>query len=204
MFPVNYLTTRVGKYTNFDASVVEHILKYLNGSIDRSLVASIDDTKNVKIQLFIDSSFHTHADGKSHSGACLSLGSGFVCWKSSKQTLTTKSSTEAELVALSDQSSLLFHMTKFLKGQGIDVQEKTIYQDNSSTIKLLHDPRSSSLRTAHINSKYYFLREHIEDKSIKIKKKSTSDMVADILTKTLHGKEFNKLSNLILGDISSN
>jgi hypothetical protein len=156
--------------------------------------------KNISIKLYVDSSFHTHADAKSHSGACLSLGNGFVCWKSSKQSLTTKSSTESELVAASDQSALLFHMEKFLKSQGHHIKEKIIYQDNVSTIRLLTYAHSSSQRTSHIDAKYFFLREHIESNDIVVTHMPTKLMVADILTKTLHGSTFKFLASSILGE----
>ena len=200
LFPVSYLTTRVGKYSEWDQEVAIHILRYLNGTINRCLTLCIPDTKNVTISLFADSSFHTHSDGKSHSGACISMGSGFVSWKSSKQSLTTKSSTEAELVAVSDQSALLFHAEKFLKGQGIIPTKKIIYQDNLSTIQLLKNKKSSSQRTAHINTKYFFLREKIEAKDIDIMHMPTAQMTADILTKSLQGRVYHYLSNLILGE----
>ena len=82
-FPVAYLTTKVGKYTENDKSIAFHLLKYLHGSIDRVIMISIPNTKDIKH--FVDSSFYTHSDAKSHSGACLSLGNGFVCWKSSSK-----------------------------------------------------------------------------------------------------------------------
>ena len=154
--------------------------------------------------IFADSSFHTHSDGKSHSGACVSMGSGFVCWKSSKQSLTTKSSTKAELVAVSDQSALLFHAEKLLKGQGIIAEKKIIYQDNLSTIQLLKNKKSSSQRTAHINTKYFFLREKIEAKEIDIRHMPSAQMTADILTKSLQGRTYHHLSNMILGECFNN
>ena len=117
-----------------------------------------------------------------------------------KQRLTTKSSTESELVAASDQSALMFHIEKFLKSQGYKVKEKIIYQDNISTIRLLTNEKSSSQRTSHINAKYFFLREHIESNDIMIAHMPTEHMVADILTKTIHGSAFNHLSKAILGE----
>ena len=200
LFPVSYLTTRVGKYTESDQLVARRILQYLHGTSDRIMTLCIPDTRKITISLFADSSFHTHSDGKSHSGACISMGSGYVCWKSSKQSLTTKSSTEAELVAVSDQSALLFQAERFLLAQGITPKSKIIYQDNKSTIQLLKNKRSSSQRTAHINTKYFFLREKYENKEIDIVHMPTDLMTADILTKALQGRVFHNQSRSILGE----
>lgn len=196
MFPVAYLSTRVGKFNQQDREIISHLLKYLHGTVDNCLILSIPDTKSIELKLYIDSSFHTHP----HSGACLSLGSGFIAWKSTKQSLVTKSNTECELVAASDQSSLMFHCERFLKHQGLMIKRKIIYQDNLSTIQLLKSSTSSSQRTAHINTKYFFLREHIQSNDIIVEYMPTELMIADVLTKSLFGATFKKLANSILGE----
>ena len=118
LYPVSYLTTRVKKFTTSDRLVLTRILQYLHGTIDLTLNLCIPDTSDITLSLYIDSSFHSHANGKSHSGACLSLGTGYISWRSCKQSLTTKSSTEAELVTASDLSSILFHVRNFYLDKG--------------------------------------------------------------------------------------
>jgi hypothetical protein len=93
-------------------------------------------------------------------------------WKSKKQSLTTTSIAESELVALSDTSSLLFYMEKFLIGQGWKIAKKIVYQDNATTIHMLTAEKYSTARNAHIGAKYFFLRDHIARGS----KSSTSDL----------------------------
>jgi hypothetical protein len=50
---------------------------------------------------------------KGHSGILTSIGSGPVFAKSSKQKLVARSSTEAELIALSDATCQVLWMRKF-------------------------------------------------------------------------------------------
>ena len=67
--------------------------------------------------------------------------------KCSKQKIVTKSSTEAELVTLSDAVSLAAYSVNFSKAQGYDVSA-TLMQDNSTLILgvLVYSPRISFAR----------------------------------------------------------
>ena len=49
---------------------------------------------------WVDSSYSIHPDMQSHSGVCMTLRKGVAYSGSSKQKLNTKSSTEAELIAI--------------------------------------------------------------------------------------------------------
>ena len=55
---------------------------------------------------------------------------GAVHCRSSKQTIVTKSSTEAELVGLSDSANQGIFIRIFLIAQGYKMEPVTIYQDN--------------------------------------------------------------------------
>ena len=104
--------------------------------------------------------------------------------------LMTKSSTEAELVAASDGGTQVIWSREFLLAQGENIEESTIYQDNMSTIALLEKGKPSSNRTKHVNIRYFWINDRINNGDIKIKYKKTEDMVADILTKPLQGEKF--------------
>jgi hypothetical protein len=54
------------------------------------------------MRTLVDASYAVHPDMKSHTGGLMSMGTGGLICKSSKQKLNTKSSTEAELVGASD------------------------------------------------------------------------------------------------------
>ena len=66
------------------------------------VVRKIEDTMTVKAN--IDAAYRVHQNtGKSHTGCAIVLGNeGPLFSKSAKQKIVTKSSTEAELVGLSD------------------------------------------------------------------------------------------------------
>ena len=112
------------------------------------------------IHWWIDASFAVHADYKSHTGACLSFGRGCPVNISSKQKIKTRSSTEAELVGINDAMALVLWCQLFIMGQGFDVCDNIIYQDNQSTMLLSNNGRhSSGKKTRHIEIRYYFITD---------------------------------------------
>ena len=100
---------------------------------------------------YFDAAYGIHEDGKSHTGACLTIGDrGPVSVESTKQSIVAKSSTEAELVATSDSANMLLHLRNFLVGQGHPQTPATVYQDNMSCMSLIDKGRSTSKKTRHI------------------------------------------------------
>ena len=59
-----------------------------------------------------------------------------------------------------------------------------IYQDNQGTITLAKNPIFHS-RSKHINIKFHFTREKNQDGIIQVQYKSTQEMVADAITKSV-------------------
>ena len=111
------------------------------------------------IKAFIDASYGVHADGKSHSALVSSLGYGPIATSSSKQKIVTKSSTESELVALSDLASPVLAHQAFLEAQGEPHAPAVIFQDNQSTMALVSNGSSKSDRTRHIAIRYFWTRK---------------------------------------------
>ena len=191
-----FLATRVQSPTEDDWSKLNRLLKYLNATPGLGLVIEPDTVLNVSA--YVDVAYGVHADGKSHTGSIITLGKGAVYVKSSKQKLVSKSSTEAELIALSDSSSQVIWTKNFIAAQGHSERPATVYQDNMSTIAMADKGRSTSERTKHIHVRYFFIKDAVERGEIKIVYKPTGEMVADLLTKPLQGEQFRRLRALLL------
>jgi hypothetical protein len=102
---VAFLTTRVTKCSVDDIVKLERLLKYVCATKDRGIVFEAG-SKGIVVSVLIDAAYGVHPDGKSHTGSCVVVGMrGAVHCKSVKQQIVTKSSTEAELVALSDSTN---------------------------------------------------------------------------------------------------
>ena len=135
---------------------------------------------------------------KIHTGSAITLRKGVVYAKSSTQKLTTKSSTEAELVGLSDSANQVLWTRLFLIDQGYEDRSAITFQDNRFTIQLINNGRSNSERTRHIDIRYFFLHDRMKEQEITIIHKSTDDMLADMLTKPPQGEQFRAFRSQLL------
>jgi len=201
LLAVNFLTTRVQHPRNDDQNKLFRVLKYLNGTKEYGLTLNIGNS--VFVNAYIDASFGVHSvDGRSHTGAVVGIGEATaILAKSTKQKLVTKSSTEAELVAVTDVVGDVLDLKGFVEETGYQVNgnEKSavIYQDNQSTMKLMENGPPSSSKSKHVRIRTFWVRELLTEGEVKVTFKPTDEMVADGLTKPLQGEK--KFADQILG-----
>ena len=152
---VAFLTTRVKRPDEDDWGKLKRVLKYLKGTRHMRLRLSID--KLGVIHWWVDASYNVHDDCKGQTGAMMSLGRGAPISFSRKQKLNVRSSCEGELVGVDDALPLILWARYFIEAQGYTVEQNILFQDNKSTILLATNGRwSSSKRTKHIKSQYFF------------------------------------------------
>jgi hypothetical protein len=95
---IAFLSTRVKEPNMDNMKKLTRVIKYLNASID--IVLRLSAKASLMIKWWIDGSFAVHQDMRSHTGGTMSMGHGSIFPNSTKQKFNTRSSTEAELVAV--------------------------------------------------------------------------------------------------------
>ena len=86
-----------------------------------------------------------------------------------------------------------------MDAQGYSSENTIVYQDNKSSILLEKNGKaSSSKRTRHINIRYYFVTDRINNGEIDIVYCPTKQMIADFFTKPLQGTAFTEFRNFIM------
>lgn len=86
-----------------------------------------------------------------------------------------------------------------MEHQGYHSTNAIVYQDNKSTILLANNgPSSSSRRTRHVNIRYFFVTDCIQNGELRTKYCPTKDMIGDFFTKPLQGYLFYKLRALVM------
>jgi len=138
---ISYLTTRVTCANKEDLAKLSKVIGYLMKTREYELIFNIEPTS--RLEVFIDASFSVHQDGKSQSGMIIKFCGATVHWKSNKQGLVNKSSTESELIALSDFCTIVIEFNHFLSELGLTTDIPIIYQDNESVLKLMKNQNFS-------------------------------------------------------------
>ena len=195
---VAFLTTRVKAPDNDDRKKLAKLMKYLQDT--RYLPLILEDDESGVLKWYIDGSFAIHNDMKSHTGINLTMGKGTVYGGSLKHKLNSKSSTEAELISVSDGINQVLWTRYFLECQGYVVNSSTIYQDNEASILLERNgKRSSKKGTRFINIRYFFITDKVRNGEVDIEYMPTGEMIADYFTKPLQGSLFRKMRDQIQG-----
>ena len=142
-------------------------MKYLNDTREKVLTLGVTDLRVVK--WLIDASYAVYANFQSQTGAVMTMGRGAVQSISRKQKLNTKSSTESELVAVDDISTMVLWTKLFLEEQGYILEKNIIYQDNKSAILLETNGRKSvGKRNRALNVRYFFSTDQVERGNLQV------------------------------------
>ena len=146
----------------------------------------------------VDASCGVHVDGKSHTGIAISLGHSYIYVHFGKQKLVSCSFTEADLFGLSEGAGITIWSRDYVLNQGYVIGPTIGYQDNLSIMAMAEKGRSTSKKTRHINARYFFIKDRIETGDTVFQYLAAKDMIADVLTKPLPGKQFRRLRGLLL------
>ena len=195
---VAFLCTRVSCPDVDDWKKLGRLLSYLKNTIDDKRIIGASSLEN--LLTWVDAAYAVYKDMRSQTGGAISLGHGVVQGRSSKQKINTKSSTEAELVGVSEFLPYNIWLTNFMKEQGCTIKNNTLFQDNTSAIRLENNGRNSCTgNSRHIDVRYFFVADRVKNGEITIKYCPTNKMLADFFTKPLQGTLFKFFKDIIMG-----
>jgi len=122
-------------------------------------------------------------DRKNTSGYVFYMGSGAISWASKKQRIVALSTAEVEYVAATAAACQAIWMRRMLRSLCEEQTKITvIFCDNSSAIALSKNVVFHK-RTKHIDTKFHYIRELVNNGEIVLVHCRTQEHVADILKK---------------------
>ena len=115
----------------------------------------------------VDAAYGMHNNMKSHTRGCMSWGLGDLLTMCIKQRLNVKSSTEAEVVGVSDFLPNMIWARMFIEAQGYSIEENKLNQDNQSTMKIeTNGKMSCGKKSRHIDARYFFIKDRLTSEGI--------------------------------------
>ncbi|GJW93705.1 hypothetical protein Tco_0173377 [Tanacetum coccineum] len=172
---------------------VKRIFRYLRGTVNRGLWYPKDSL--IALTAFADADHAGCQDTRrSTSGSMQFLGDRLVSWSSKRQKSAAISSTEAEYIAMSGCCAQILWMRSQLTDYGLGFNKIPMYCDNKSAIALSCNNVQHS-RSKHIDIRFHFIKEHVENGVIELYFVNTKYQVADTFTKALARERIEFLIN---------
>jgi hypothetical protein len=183
---------------------VKRVLRYLNAT-DGIGITYGKSTEKVTLTGYADADWAGDLqDRKSTSGYVFMLAGGAISWCSKKQPVVALSTTESEYISASAAATEAIWIRTLLMELGYcQDRPTTIYEDNQSCITISNNPEKHN-RTKHIDIRYHYLRQLIEENKIKLEYIDTENQIADLLTKPLPRPKFDKLRKLLGMELVTN
>jgi transposase InsO family protein len=159
------------------------VVRYLAGTQDNGI--TYGSNNSTELVGYCDADYAGDLDTRrSTTGYAFIMNGGAISWSSRRQQTVAASTTEAEYMAAAHAVKEALWLRKLGADLQLDSGSILIFVDNQSAIKLLKNP-ISSMRSKHIDIMHHFVRERVARKEVVIKYVSTTEMVADSLTKVV-------------------
>ena len=186
------------------ADAVKWIGRYLKGMADKGMVYHPDT--DIGFEVYVDASFSgdwnpedaewDRSTARSRTGFVIRYASCPIIWTSKLQTEVALSTAESEYIAISSATREVLPLMELVqemneKGCGLSSYPPNVicrvFEDNSGAVELATSTKPPKMRprTKHINTKYHHFRDKVLDGTLQIQPISTTEMLADSLTKNI-------------------
>ena len=205
---VNRLAQHMQSPTVAHAKMADRVFRYLAGTKSLGLlfgrkVRQEEKKSEFTISAYADADWGSdRTDRKSITGWIAMINGDPVSWASKKQSVVSQSSCEAELYAEAAAMNELKWLRGLMNEIGLihdDEESPVLYGDNQSTQEVTKNGVKSE-RTKHIDIKYHFVTDEVVSGRIRLQWISTTEQLADILTKALGHQQHRKLVNQLMID----
>ena len=195
-YVINKLSQFMHQPTSDHWDLVKRLLRYLCGTLNEGVV--IHRNSRITLHAFSDADWAGNKDDFSSTSAYIVyLGRNPISWSSKKQNTIARSSTEAEYRSVASTATELNWVCFLLTDLGLTLPTApVIYCDNVGATQLCSNPIFHS-RMKHVAIDFHFIRDQVQSGSLRVAHVSSSDQLADALTKPLSRSLFHSLKDKI-------
>jgi len=124
----------------------------------------------------------------------------FIYATSTACPFVTTSSAETETVAFTQKLGVAIHLARMLFYMNLIPTEAIVgWQDNQAAIRLQENGGPCSARTRHIDVRWFWAKEFMDEQLLSLFYCRSEDLVVDGLTKPLSGEKFQTVFDAALG-----
>ena len=188
-FAVSIVSQFLHSHYEVHLEAVYRILRYLKSTPRKGFFLKKSEQKT--IEAYTDADWAgSVTDRRSTSGYCTYIWGNLVTWRSKKQSVVARSSAEAEYRAMAHGACEILWLKKILEElkRPLEMPVK-LYCDNKVAITIAHNPVHHD-RTKHVEIDIHFIKDKLEASIICMPFVSTTQQIADILTKGLFRSSF--------------
>ena len=191
---LSYAVSRMGSYVSRHptqvSKIFDHVMGYLKGSIDDGISFNVDPDGLWRLDCFTDSSFAPEG-AESHGAFVIQLCGCCVFWRSGRQSFTTTSTAESELVEVVEGmiggESVVVILEEIVGGI-----PRFAWCDNQASVLILTQD-GGSWRTRHLKIRAHAAKSAIDEGRWILSHKPGERLIADIATKPLASVRFEML-----------
>ncbi|XP_022014938.1 uncharacterized mitochondrial protein AtMg00810-like [Helianthus annuus] len=183
-YSVNVLSQFVADPRQNHMDAAYRVLRYLKGTDGQGILLPRDGRHD--LTAYCDSDWlGCPFTRRSRTRYILFLGGAPVSWKTKKQSVVSRSSTEAEYRSMASTISEILWMRWLFKELDIVLHKPTrLFCDNQAATHIASNPVFHE-RTKHVEMDCYFVRERVESREVQPLRIDTRMQIADLLTKGL-------------------
>lgn len=177
---------------------IDRVIRYIRDTADYALL--FDGIEN-ELVTWSDASFADNTlDRRSSQGYAMKLFGNTIAWRANKQDTVTTSTTEAELLSLSQAAKEALFTGRLVKELSIRLENKPLQLlcDNIQTIRLIvKESLTLPTKLRHVDIYNHWLRQAVDKKQLTVDYVPSKLQIADGLTKALQGGDFERFRRQI-------
>ena len=179
-------------------TAVRRIYAYLKGTKNAGITYRRDADQEDPI-IFSDSDHAAEEDRRSISGYIGTYAGGAFCWASTKQTVPTKSTMEAEYIAMCNATRQLHWYQQLMEELGEQDTNRYIMKVDNRAAKAVAESPATTQRSKHIDIAYHYTRRCLELTLFSLCDVPSESNIADLFTKALSKETHTRLARSAMG-----
>ena len=202
---IAYAVSQLGRFAANPSqkhhAALKRLFRYLKGTSDYGLVIDTQGRPDI-LTGYTDANWGRDDDRRSTGGYVFTFAGTAISWKSKRQATVSLSSCEAEYIAESEAAKEAIWLQRLLSQLRVDLSQPsasepvTILGDNRGALALAKNPMYHA-RTKHVDIRYHFVREKVEERLVKMEWIAGGLNPADGLTKPLGKTKFESFRRMV-------